>query len=61
MNAMMIIAMANAAVDLGIKLWAAAQTMPDKDDPAVQLELQKLKNRLNDTLKEVEAYQPKDV
>jgi len=61
MNAMMIIALANTAIDLGIKLFAVSQTMPDKDDPEAQAQLAKLKARLSDTLKKVEAYQPKQV
>ena len=61
MSAMMIIALANAAVDLGIKLFAASQTMPDRNDPAAQAQLALLKIKLNNTLRDVDAYEPKDV
>jgi len=61
MTAVMIIALANAAVDLGIKLYAASQTMPDKNDPEAQAAIGALKKRLQDTDAEVQAYTPKQV
>ena len=61
MTAVMIIALANAAVDLGIRLYAASQEMPDKNDPEAQAAVAALKKRLQNTDAEVQAYTPKVV
>ena len=58
MTAVMIIALANAAVDLGIRLYAASQEMPDKNDPEAQAAVAALKKRLQNTDAEVQAYTP---
>ena len=56
-----IIAGANAAVDLAIKLMNAAKELPDADSPEAQAEMNALAARLELTLLEVKAYKPKDI
>lgn len=56
-----IIAGANAAVDLAVKLINAAKELPDADSPEAQAEMEKLAGRLTQTLADVKAYQPKQV
>jgi cobalamin biosynthesis protein CobD/CbiB len=56
-----IIAGANAAVDLAVKLISAARELPDADSPEAQAEMNALAGRLELTLLEVKAYKPKDV
>ncbi len=61
MNPMVLIALANAAVDIGVKLINASKSLPDADSPEALAELKKLEERLNVTLAEVKAYHPKQV
>jgi len=56
-----ILAGANAAVDLAVKLMNAAKELPDADSPEAQAEMKILAGRLELTLAEVKAYKPKDV
>ncbi len=56
-----IIAGANAAIDLAVKLMNAAKDLPDANSPEAQAELKTLELRLQSTLAQVKAYQPKDV
>ncbi len=56
-----IIAAANGAIDIAIKLWKASRELPDADSPEAQAELKKLEGRLQLTLAEVQAYKPKQV
>lgn len=56
-----VIAAANAAVDIAIKLMKAARELPDADSPEAQAELNVLAARLELTLAEVKAYKPKDI
>lgn len=57
----MIIAAANGAIDLAIKLFKASKELPDADSPEAQAELKILEGRLQLTLAEVKAYKPKQV
>lgn len=57
----MIIAAANGAIDLAIKLFKASKELPDADSPEAQAELKILEGRLSLTLAEVKAYKPKQV
>ena len=57
----MIIAAANGAIDLAIKLFKASRDLPDADSPEAQAELKILEGRLQLTLAEVKAYKPKQV
>lgn len=61
MNAIMLIALANGAIDLGIKLYKASQELPDANSPEALAELKKLETRLRQTMADVNAYQPKTV
>lgn len=56
-----IIAAANGAIDIAIKLWKASRELPDADSPEAQAELKILEGRLQLTLAEVKAYKPKQV
>lgn len=55
------IALANGAIDLAIKLWKASRDLPEADSPEAQAELNVLEARLQLTLAEVKAYKPKQV
>lgn len=55
----MIIAAANGAIDLAIKLFRASRDLPDADSPEAQAELKLLEGRLTQTLADVKAYKPK--
>jgi hypothetical protein len=57
----MIIAAANGAIDLAIKLFKASKDLPDANSPEAQAELKLLEGRLIQTLADVKAYQPKVV
>ncbi len=56
-----IIAGASAAIDLAVKLISAARELPDANSPEAQAQLKALEFRLNQTLADVKAYQPKQV
>jgi hypothetical protein len=56
-----IIALANGAIDLAVKLFKASKELPDADSPEAQAELKLLEGRLTQTLADVKAYQPKVV
>lgn len=54
-----IIAAANSAIDLAIKLFKASRELPDADSPEAQAQLHALEGRLTQTLADVKAYKPK--
>lgn len=58
---MAMIALANGAFDIAIKLINASKELPDANSPEAQAELNVLEARLQLTLAEVKAYKPKQV
>ena len=59
MNPLILIALANGAVDIAVKLIRASKELPDADSPEALAELKKLEGRLALTLADVKAYKPK--
>ena len=53
-----IIALANGALDLAIRLFKASRELPGADSPEALAKMKELEGRLTQTLADVKAYKP---